>query len=186
MKLLKEWAIVCQALDQGRQILIARKGGLMDEDQRFKLAELEFFLMPTYLHQKKEWIKPKYHLEFDRVAQEMPPDRKILVRNFAKVTDVWNVRSTDILKKMDKEHLWTTKILEQRLSWGKEIGLTIVALRVYRLFDAITLPHLKSYDGCVSWIEPKKRINNQFMVPCLSTDEYQEKRMRLASLVREF
>jgi hypothetical protein len=35
MAALKEWAVVCKALEEGRQILLLRKGGIMEYKQGF-------------------------------------------------------------------------------------------------------------------------------------------------------
>ncbi len=183
MKLLKEWAIVCRALDEGRQILIARKGGLADEDDHFTISDLEFYLFPTYLHQNKESLKPKYHLSLDMTSSQEPKDKKIHVRNYVKVTDLWNLRNYEILKKLDPEHIWTQGFIRQRFEWGHETGITIIALRVYRLFDDMTLPMRKSYDGCKSWVTPTREIQPQMMIPALSNTEFAERRSRLAKII---
>ena len=60
---LKEWAVVVRAVREGRQILLLRKGGLADENGVFQLKEREFFLYPTYEHQKAALLKPSAMLE---------------------------------------------------------------------------------------------------------------------------
>lgn len=183
MKLLKEWAVVCKALEEGRQIFIARKGGIAEEEDRFVLTDLEFYLLPTYLHQYKGALKPKHYFTFDLASSEEPKDRRIHIRSFAKVTDYWQIRNQEILKKLDPEHIWTRAFLRQRFEWGKEIGISIVALRVYRLFDVMTLPLRKEYLGCKSWVTPAKEIQPQMMIPALSDSDYAERRQRLARII---
>src|SRR2546425_312716 len=62
---LKEWAVVCRALETGRQIILLRKGGIYESGGEFELENQEFFLFPTYLHQKAEMLKAgdQEHLE---------------------------------------------------------------------------------------------------------------------------
>ena len=41
---LKEWASVCKALEEGKQILLLRKGGIMEFRKGFEMKHNEFFL----------------------------------------------------------------------------------------------------------------------------------------------
>src|SRR5437762_14278621 len=54
---LKEWASVCSALEEGRQILLLRKGGILEAIGGFELEHPQFFLFPTYLHQNAQMLK---------------------------------------------------------------------------------------------------------------------------------
>ena len=48
MQALKEWAVVCRALEEGRQIVLLRKGGILEYRQSFKVKHDRFLLFPTY------------------------------------------------------------------------------------------------------------------------------------------
>ena len=43
---LKEWAVTVQALAQGQQILLLRKGGIHESSQDFRVIHPEFLLYP--------------------------------------------------------------------------------------------------------------------------------------------
>jgi len=45
---LKEWAIVCKAIEDGKQVLLFRKGGIMEYRNGFELKHKVFFLFPTF------------------------------------------------------------------------------------------------------------------------------------------
>lgn len=179
MKLLKEWAIVCKALDEGRQIFIARKGGIAEEEGEFVLQEREFFLWPVYLHQNKEALKPSLHLDLELIASQEPKDGKIHLKNYAKVTDSWRIRDLKTLKGLDREHIWNEEFFRLRFEWGTELGLTIVILRVYRLLEEIVLPMKREYGGCKSWVTVEKEIKPPLMMPVLSDGEFAQKRTLL-------
>ena len=55
----KEWAVICQALGEGRQALILRKGGIAEEGGAFRVEHTRFWLFPTYVHQQSTGIKPE-------------------------------------------------------------------------------------------------------------------------------
>ena len=48
----KEWALVCAALEQGRQSILLRKGGIAEGRTRFSFQYREFFLFPTWFHEQ--------------------------------------------------------------------------------------------------------------------------------------
>src|SRR5881394_3826547 len=54
---LKEWASVCSALQEARQIILLRKGGILEAIGGFELEHPQFFLFPTHLHQNAQMLK---------------------------------------------------------------------------------------------------------------------------------
>ena len=56
----KEWAVSCQAMQSGKQILLIRKGGIREEGGAFTIADDTFFLMPTYEHQNADLLQPEW------------------------------------------------------------------------------------------------------------------------------
>ena len=72
MAALKEWAVVCKALEEGRQILLLRKGGIMEYKQGFEVKHNKFLLFPTFEHQSKESIQLDYLGKFVNVLQNAP------------------------------------------------------------------------------------------------------------------
>src|SRR5262249_22627308 len=56
----KEWAGVCDALIQGRQSLIVRKGGIREGagPGEFVPEHAAFWLYPTWVHQAEQGLRP--------------------------------------------------------------------------------------------------------------------------------
>jgi hypothetical protein len=61
---LKEWAIVCRDLADGRQTVLIRKGGIEKVKASFQVTHRDFWLFPTYVHQKAGDLVPAIHAEF--------------------------------------------------------------------------------------------------------------------------
>ena len=57
---LKEWASVVEALKEGRQVLLLRKGGIAERRGAFRVEQAAFSLYPTFLHQDKQYIRPEF------------------------------------------------------------------------------------------------------------------------------
>ena len=53
----KEWAAVCEALGQGRQSVILRKGGIAEGREGFSFKHSEFFLFPTWFHEQPKKVR---------------------------------------------------------------------------------------------------------------------------------
>ena len=60
MEALKEWATVVKALEQGKQTVILRKGGILETASGFKIESKKFLLFPTWEHQETRHVKPEY------------------------------------------------------------------------------------------------------------------------------
>ena len=55
---LKEWALVCARLLDGRQAIMLRKGGI--DEKGFWVDADEFLLYPTYFHQMAEKVRQEF------------------------------------------------------------------------------------------------------------------------------
>ena len=51
MNALKEWATVVNALENGDQTVLLRKGGILEDSSGFVVESEKFFLFPTFEHQ---------------------------------------------------------------------------------------------------------------------------------------
>ena len=71
---LKEWATVVNALENGDQTVLLRKGGILEDSSGFVVENERFFLFPTFEHQEKKHIKPEFHKHLDNALYEKPRD----------------------------------------------------------------------------------------------------------------
>src|SRR6188472_2307864 len=95
---LKEWAIICKALEEGKQILLLRKGGIMEYRKGFEVKHNEFLLYPTFEHQSIESIKAEYKEKIKEISEE----HNISYYNNRKKIDEndnnFNIASNNIIK----------------------------------------------------------------------------------------
>jgi len=57
---LKEWAAAVDALEQGKTIMLLRKGGIHEQGGRFKVAQNQILLYPTHEHQQPFLLRHDY------------------------------------------------------------------------------------------------------------------------------
>jgi hypothetical protein len=159
---LKEWAIVCKALESGNQILSFRKGGIMEFRNGFELKFKNFFLSPTFEHQAKESIRMDYHTTLDELnrkngldnAETLPDSNKTTeITSFVEITHFSEVPDLTTLKKLETFHIWTNDYLKSRFDYNPKKPLYLLLLRVYKLNNPIKLMNKPEWVGCKSWIQ---------------------------------
>ena len=73
---LKEWKLVADALADGRQVLLLRKGGIYESGGEFELENRRFVFFPTYIHQNLGMLKPTAQAGFE--ARSTEPTKVVL------------------------------------------------------------------------------------------------------------
>ena len=166
---LKEWAVVCKTLAAGEQIMLLRKGGIMEYKQGFKIPHKEFLLYPTFEHQSKYSIKKKYEEIF-----EMKPIRENenIISLFAKVHSVIEITDEEILNRLQNYHIWTKEYIESRMKYNPKKPMSLLLLRVYKLNKPLIIDIKDEWSGCKSWISLKSEKilydNKELMKPVVS------------------
>jgi hypothetical protein len=170
---LKEWAIICKAIEDGTQVLLFRKGGIMEYRNGFELKHKVFFLFPTFEHQSIESIQNKYRKELEILQQQKDntqslnqKDNNISDENNSRVTqDTINISSfveityfieiNDInkLEKLEKYHIWNLDYVKMRFNYNPKKPLYLLMLRAYKLNKPIEIQNRREWSGCKSWIQ---------------------------------
>src|SRR5262245_54054908 len=129
---LKEWAVVCRALETGRQIILLRKGGILESSTGFQLEHPSFLLFPTYLHQNLNMLKPEAHGGFQPHSAE---PATITLGSFGQVTDIIRVKYRQQMGALDSEHIWTPPLIDMRFNYKPDNPLYLLIVRAYRLAE---------------------------------------------------
>ena len=149
----KEWDIVCKALEEGRQSLILRQGGIHEGREGFSFAHDEFVLFPTRFHAQGDYVKipgveakPEWELG-DKVVIES----KVMVKRAVTLTD-WNEVAL-----LADQHIWTEETIRDRFFWeGKGMAsgsIHVAYVEIEKLKDPLRFAYAKSHRGCRSWVE---------------------------------
>jgi len=170
---LKEWATVIRALESGRQILLLRKGGILEQSSasRFEMKHPAFLFFPTYLHQSRGELKPE--IQFEPAATE--PDQ-VRITAAGVVSDIIKVESRSQIDRLDNEHIWTSSLIEMRFNYKAHNPLYLVLVRAYRLHDPVMLANTPAYAGCKSWVPLEQPIATGGSMPVLDDVKYEHRR----------
>jgi hypothetical protein len=172
---LKEWAVVARALGSGRQTLLLRKGGIHERRGEFEVEHSEFFIFPTYLHQKRQDLLPDYHGELDRSLATRPPADLVSIDCYAIVKEVFHVCDLASLKLLEGEHILSWSAVEKRFFYRNHSGLHVLALRIYKLPQTFTIPNTSQYDGCASWVDLDQPLPTAGSGPVLPEIEFRHR-----------
>ena len=169
---LKEWAITCQALAQGDQILLLRKGGIHEDGKDFRVIHPEFLLYPTYEHQREDLLKDDHQPALASLLESTPKSESITFSHWARAEEIIEVEEQERVDDLSPYHIWTDEYAQSRLRWKPMLPLSILLLRVYRLERPVTVPYIKEYGGCTSWVDILPRIDLGELQPVLDDAEF--------------
>ena len=169
---LKEWAITVQALAAGEQILLLRKGGIHESGKDFRVVHPEFLLYPTYEHQREDLLKGSRQPALQQLLADTPRSESITFTHWAQAAEILEVEEQQRVDDLSPYHIWTDEYAQSRLRWKPMLPLSILLLRVYRMEHPVTVPYIKEYGGCTSWVEILPRIDLGQLEPVLDDAEF--------------
>jgi hypothetical protein len=150
---LKEWAVLIDAMARGDLIAMIRKGGIRERRAGFDVRHQRFLLYPTFFHEKLNELDARFHPSLESVHASTPPQGIIELRYVAHVAAVWQVTDLELLRAIDAEHGLTWGAVESRFHYRSDPRVHVVAVRLARLGSVASLPEVRRYTGCVSWVK---------------------------------
>jgi hypothetical protein len=170
---LREWAVAVRALEEGRQVIVLRKGGIEEETREFRLESPRFYLFPSFEHQKTHLVKPEAadHVAATLEEASLNPG-KVRIASFAEVVEDIEVTDAETLKRLDEFHIWTGDYAEERLKWKGTQPLHVLILRVYGLKEPADVTMTDSYSGCKSWLRVEEELPMPKSFPLLDDEKF--------------
>lgn len=144
----KEWAVVCKALEEGRQSVILRKGGIAEGREGFRFENRCFHLLPTRYHEQvSRTVLPS------GTPLPLAPEGVIPVSCRCEVVESGLVADPGRLDELSEFHILSRETVEQRVHYDEPCGVRVALVRAYRLEPVWELADSPSYGGCRSWVE---------------------------------
>ena len=184
---LKEWAVVCKGLEEGRQTILLRKGGIMERKDGFELKHNDFYIFPTYEHQSRDLLQQDYAEKFESILPSKPIDDQNAIYLYAKVIFITETFNREMLYDLRDFHIWNEKYISLRMDYNPEKPLSIVLLRVYRLSTALNVTLSPQQAGCRSWIDfqspSMEDSEDNIGRPVLCNDTFHERQSQLMEVL---
>lgn len=183
---LKEWAVVQRSLLEGHQIILLRKGGLIEESGDFDLRAEKFLLYPTYEHETERAgdVQPCFGQWLREEEARKTAPAELRVEAAAEVTDVVRVDDRAKLLNLTPQHIWSPQFIHGRYDWEPYKPVFVLLLRAYRLAAPVVRPVLRQYGGCRSWIELAEPVSTVGATPSVSDERYQRRRELTLTLLQ--
>jgi hypothetical protein len=162
----KEWAVICEALAQGKQALILRKGGIAENEGEFGVEHTRFWLYPTFSHQQRDGIQEDERPLLQQAEANCPPTGKVRLHLWAEVTGIYQLRDELAALLLSHLHCWSEATVRQRFNY-RSPGLFLLVVRVHRLAQAHEIDELPAYEGCRSWVELAQPLSTEGSTPVL-------------------
>lgn len=168
MLALKEWSIICKALEEGKQTILLRKGGILEYKKGFEISQKLFLLYPTLEHQAAEYLQSNYLQEYElllkRNSSEIVQDKVNTLRIMARIEAMQEFHDHELLSKLEKYHIWNEKYVNMRMNYNPKKPMNALLLRIYKLSQPISIDVNPAWAGCKSWIdiEVPSRYGNQY------------------------
>jgi len=181
MDALKEWATVVKALEQGKQTVILRKGGILETASGFNTESKKFFLFPTWEHQEIKHVKPEFHNFLKEVLNKKPDEGFNKITSYAEIMFEKDIESNDVINDLSSFHVWSDSYIQERRNWMPKKPMKAVFLRVVKIPE-FNLPLKPEFQGCKSWIE----LNSNFQEgeSSLKDDEIEQKLQKFKEIVK--
>ncbi len=171
-KALKEWAVVCRALTEGRQSVLLRKGGIIEETRDFALVERRFLLYPTFEHQDVNSVQSPYRDWFRQSLEQRPEDTVVRIDAWAEVTDLFLTHDLEALLTMSEGYAWSPDYIRMRMAYKPRKPMNVVAVRTWTLPAPVDVPVEEHFAGCKSWVPLERSVETGGSAPVLTDEEH--------------
>ncbi len=165
---LKEWNLLNNALLDGTQAILLRKGGILEANNEFELEYKKFLLFPTFVHQDPRMVKPEWRAGITSVRAE---PETIEIRGYAEAAKIFEVPDRPAMDKLFDLHIWDVPLIDMRFSYRPEKPLYLVVVRAFRLPRPVVIPNMLEYAGCKSWVPLEQEIDVTGAAPATGEDQ---------------
>ncbi|MBI4341669.1 MAG: DUF1802 family protein [Candidatus Omnitrophica bacterium] len=177
---LKEWATVIEAMGRGEQLVLIRKGGLIEPGSGFELAAPSFVFYPTFEHQAVQYLRQPFQGYFDLAKAARASEGQVRFGLFGQAAHAALAHDPEVVKRLEPFHVYNDAFLTQRLKWQPDQPLMIVIVRAFRMAPK-TILAAPQYAGCKSWVELDAPVALEQLVPVLDDAAFASRRREIES-----
>lgn len=174
----KEWALVCQALGDGTQSIILRKGGIAEGREGFRFEHANFLLFPTGFHEQVQKLKVPANTPLPVLDENRHNLHWAATVEWTRELSDWNQ-----IQALAPHHLWQEDVIRERYEYDGRESISLAFLRVFALSAAHAFPHEPKYGGCRSWVKIPALSADTRQTPVLSDAMHQAREKSLLALL---
>jgi hypothetical protein len=178
---LKEWAVVVEAVLEGRQCLLLRKGELREVHREYKADHPGFLLYPTYEEQRPEQLLPAWHEKLRRIEALRPDGSHVILKGYCEVEAVWHVRNVEKLQEPSPRMIWSLEYLRE--VYPEETVFCALLVRAHRLAQAREIADPGRYAKCRTWVDLLDEISIEGARPVVTDEAFRRQAGELHRLL---
>ena len=176
----KEWVAVSDALLEGRQHLLLRKGGIHEGRKGFSFRHDAFAVFPTRFHAQAAQIRgPRPE---GGGADEWEVGEEVFFEVWCEAVWAHTLSDWDQVKALEPFHIWTEDLVRERFDCGDVQQIHCALVRVYRLTEPFTVPYAKGYGGCRTWVNLPVRPP-ELMEPVVEDSAFEAARTAIETIL---
>jgi hypothetical protein len=149
---LKEWAVVLKALEEGKQTILLRKGGITEAAEGYSPEHPEFFLFPTIEEESAHNFKPDWRPRVPAIERENKDPKRVHFRLYAVAEHSDKITDWETCKRLIPLTVMSDEAVEKAFNEGDWVGLCLFLVRVYSLPVPMDLPNKPAYAGDPLWV----------------------------------
>ena len=172
-----------EAMARGEQLVLIRKGGLIEPGTGFTLRAKTFLFYPTFEHQAVQYLREPFRGYFDDASTHRAPNGQVRFEFVGMAVSSAQSHDPDIVERLRDAHIYNPAFVSQRLKWQPEQPLTIVMVRTFRLTSPQVLPVAPHYIGCKSWVDLQTALPLDVACPVLEEAVFQQRAEALTKLL---
>ena len=180
---LKEWATVLEAMSRGEQLVLIRKGGLIEPGSGFELVTDRFVFYPTFEHQAVHYVRPEFRRYFDEALPHRAPEGQVRFDVVGVATHAVQSSDPGIVERLSPFHIYNAEFVTQRLKWQPDHPLSIVVVRAFRLAAPQVISTVPRYAGCKSWVELEAPVSFAGAHPVIDDGAFQRRAEAVQALL---
>ena len=171
----KEWEGVCEALAEGRQHVLLRKGGIHEGRAGFSFKHERFVLFPTRFHAQAEQLREP----FSPSGGEWEPGDEVPLGYFVEAAWARTLTDWGVVQELAPYHIWSEELVKERFAWGEESSIHCALVRVKKASVKWSLEYAKKYGGCRTWVSlPEPPEGWESSLESVVSDELFEEKKR--------
>ena len=176
----KEWAGICEALADGRQSLILRKGGIAEGPRGFVPEHSTFWLYPTRVHEAEQGLRVDRPAASDGPSSIPLPTDSVSLEALAVVETIGHADRPEALQALEDLHVWTDETISRRFAYRKP-GLWVLGVRIFRNPRPATIAVTPEHAGCKTWVALDAPLSTAGLMPVVDEAESDRRMGRIRS-----
>jgi hypothetical protein len=179
----KEWSGICNALADGRQSIIFRKGGIAEDRGQFTPEHRVFWLYPTHVHESQQGLRASTLPRADGRTNGNNTAATVSLSALVEVLTVDYLDRIELLERLAELHVWTDETVRKRFHY-RTPGLWVLGVRAYRGEADRLITVTPAMLGCKTWVMLDEPLGTAELAPVLDEAELARRLDRLRVLIQ--